>query len=110
MEDSENDEEFVDYFNSIISASSTHEVVDNEEIDFQKRKHMSLCYKSNKGTMNISESEGHGCRELIGGKIEVPKYRHNFPKFAVQETTILRKYSEMEIMDVTKMKKSMAQK
>ena len=53
---------------------------------------------------NISESEGHGCREWIGGKIEVQKCRHNFPKFPVPETTILRKYSETEKMDGTKIK------
>ena len=101
---SQNDEEFVEYFNTIISVSSTQEAVDNEVIDFQKHKHTFSCYKSNKGVMNINESEGYGCWDKIRREIELQKCKHSFPKFPIPETTILRKYSQTEIMDVIKMK------
>ena len=40
------DFEVVKYFNSIISATSTHDYVDKEAIQFQKHKHKDSCYKS----------------------------------------------------------------
>ena len=36
---------FIDYFNSIICASSTHEDLSKEEIEFQKHCHTNSCYK-----------------------------------------------------------------
>ena len=70
------DEEFVEYFNSIISATSTHEGVDKEASQFQKHKHKDLCYKSKNCTIKIGESEGYGANPLgwRGDPLEVQKF------------------------------------
>ena len=55
------DEEVVKFFNSIISATSTHENVDKEAIEFQKHKHTNSCYKGRgRGNIKIGEYEGFG--------------------------------------------------
>ena len=96
------DRRFIDYFNSIICASSTYEDLSKDEIYFQRHSHKISCYKTNKGIKNITPDEGFGMNPngWLGDPHEVQKCRHNFPKFPVPETTILRKYNDQELQDV----------
>ena len=57
---------FVDYFNSMICASSTHKDLSKDEIDFQRHSHKSTCYKTNKGVMNIAPDEGFDTIIMVG--------------------------------------------
>merc|ERR1711889_3106 len=95
---------FVEYFDSIVSASLSHEGVDNDAIEYQKHRHTFSCYKHNKGSIVIKENEGFGKNTGHGESMEVPICRHNFPKYPVPETTILREYNENEKKDVSLMK------
>merc|ERR1712082_189482 len=96
---------FVEYFDSIVSASLSHEGVDNDAIEYQKHRHTFSCYKHKKGSIVIQETEGFGKHTWHGESMEVPICRHNFPKYPVPETTILKEYNENERKDVTLMKK-----
>merc|ERR1712101_67648 len=51
---------FVEYFDSIVSASLSHEGVDNDAIEYQKHRHTFSCYKHKKGSIVIKETEGFG--------------------------------------------------
>merc|ERR1712121_164651 len=95
---------FVEYFDSIVSASLSHEGVDNEAIEYQKHRHTFSCYKHNKGSIVIKENEGFGKNTGHGESMEVLICRHNFPKYPVPETTILREYNENEKKDISLMK------
>merc|ERR1712121_318214 len=92
------------YFDSIVSASLSHEGVHNDGIDYQKHRHTFSCYKHNKGSIVIKETEGFGKDTWHGESMEGPICRHNFPKYPVPETTILKKYNENERKDVPLMK------
>merc|ERR1712177_44443 len=112
LEESPNEEveesrksKFIEYFDSIVSASLSHEGVDNDAIEYQKHRHTFSCYKHKKGTIVIQQTEGFGKHTCNGESMEVPICRHNFPKFPVPETTILKEYNENERKDVTLMKK-----
>merc|ERR1712177_192147 len=96
--------EFVEYFESIVSASSSHEGIDNDAIEYQKHRHTFSCYKNKKGTIVIQKSEGFGKHTGNGDSMELQICRHNFPKYPVPETTILKEYNEIERNDVTLMK------
>ena len=87
---------FVEYFDSIISASLTHDGVDNQAIEYQKHNHTFSCYKNKKATIVIKENEGFGKHTWLGDSMEVAICRHNFPKFPIPETTILKEYNETE--------------
>ena len=95
-DDEDKDRRFIDYFDSIICASSTHKDLSKDEIDFQRHSHKNSCYKTNKGIINITENEGYGVNpnDWRGPPHEVQKCTHNFPKFPVPETTILRRYDD----------------
>ena len=95
------DRRFIDYFNSIICASSTHEDLSKDEIDFQRHSPKGSCYKTNKEVINITPDEGIGMNSYgwLGDSHEVKKCHHNFPKFLVPETTLLRRYNEEELKD-----------
>merc|ERR1712121_49059 len=95
---------FVEYFDSIVSALLSHEGVQNDGIDYQKHRHTFSCYKHNKGSIVIKENEGFGKNTGHGESMEVPICRHNFPKYPVPETTILREYNENEKKDISLMK------
>merc|ERR1712240_796718 len=95
---------FVEYFDSIVSASLSHEGVHNDAIEYQKHRHTFSCYKHNKGSIVIKETEGFGKNTGHGDSMEVQICRHNFPKYPVAETTILREYNENERKDVPLMK------
>ena len=58
--DEDKDRRFIDYFDSIICASSTHKDLSKDQIDFQRHSHKNSCYKTNKGIINIAENEGYG--------------------------------------------------
>merc|ERR1712002_1354077 len=96
--------EFVEYFESIVSASASHEGVDNDAIEYQKHRHTFSCYKNKKGTIVIQKSEGFGKHTGSGDSMELQICRHNFPRYPVPETTILKEYNEIERNDVTLMK------
>merc|ERR1711867_211752 len=51
---------FVEYFESIVSASLSHEGVDNDAIEYQKHRHTFSCYKHKKGSIVIQQTEGFG--------------------------------------------------
>ena len=87
---------FVEYFDSIVSASLSHEGVDNQAIEYQKHHHTLSCYKNMKGSIVIKENEGFGKYTWLGDSMEVPICRHNFPKYPVPETAILKEYNETE--------------
>ena len=53
LNDSLNDADFLEYFNSIISVSSTQQAIDTDAIHFQKHRHTFSCYKSNKGVVKV---------------------------------------------------------
>merc|ERR1712098_141679 len=95
---------FVEYFDSIVSASLSYEGVHNDAIQYQKHRHTFSCYKHNKGSIVIKENEGFGKNTGHGDSMEVQICRHNFPKYPVPETTILREYNENEKKDVSLMK------
>merc|ERR1712121_436591 len=73
-------------------------------IEYQKHRHTFSCYKHNKGSIVIKETEGFGKDTWHGESMEGPICRHNFPKYPVPETTILKKYNENERKDVPLMK------
>merc|ERR1712121_175563 len=73
-------------------------------IEYQKHRHTFSCYKHNKGSIVIKETEGFGKDTSHGESMEVPICRHNFPKYPVPETTILREYNENEKKDISLMK------
>merc|ERR1712240_238174 len=87
---------FVEYFDSIVSASLSHEGVDNDAIEYQKHRHTFSCYKHNKGSIVIKETEGFGKNTGHGDSMEVQICRHNFPKYPVPETAILREIMKMK--------------
>ena len=95
---------FVEYFESIVSASLSHEGVDNDAIEYQKHRHTFSCYKHKKGSIVIQKTEGFGKHTWHGESMDVPICRHNFPKYPVPETTILKEYNENERKDVPLMK------
>merc|ERR1711962_51248 len=95
---------FVEYFDSIVSASLSHEGVHNDAIEYQKHRHTFSCYKHKKANIVIKENEGFGKNTGQGDSMEVQICRHNFPKYPVPETTILREYNENEKKDVSLMK------
>merc|ERR1711873_361286 len=67
---------FVDYFDSIVSASLSHEGVHNDAIEYQKHRHTFSCYKHNKGSIVIKETEGFGNTTVHGDVMEVQICRH----------------------------------
>ena len=95
---------FVEYFESIVSASLSHEGVDNDAIEYQKHRHTFSCYKHKKGSIVIQKTEGFGKHTGNGESMDVQICRHNFPKYPVPETTILKEYNEIERNDVPLMK------
>ena len=59
-----------------------------------------------KGVINIGEKEGYGKNsDWRGNKLQVKKCHHNFPKFPVPETTILRRYDDSQRNDGEFMRK-----
>ena len=78
--------EFVEYFDSIVSASLSHEGVQNDGIEYQKHRHTFSCYKHKKANIVIKEDEGFGKNTGHGDSLEVQICRHNFPKYPVPET------------------------
>ena len=59
-----------------------------------------MCYKGRKSNIKIGENEGFGDMPWgPGDPLEFQKCRHNFPKFPVPETTILRKFESGELED-----------
>merc|ERR1711955_63248 len=73
-------------------------------IEYQKHRHTFSCYKNKKGTIVIQKSEGFGKHIGNGDSMELQICRHNFPKYPLPETTILKEYNEIERNDVTLMK------
>merc|ERR1712089_56169 len=47
---------FVEYFESIVSASSSHEGVNSDAIEYQKHRHTFSCYKHKKGSIVIQKT------------------------------------------------------
>merc|ERR1711955_84915 len=73
-------------------------------IEYQKHRHTFSCYKNKKGTIVIQKSEGFGKHTGNGESMELQICRHNFPKYPVPETTILKEYNEIERNEVALMK------
>ena len=94
----QNDHAFKEYFSSIISATSKKNNQPNKDLDYQQHRHTFSCYKNKKGILRIKSDKGHGAMDgLIKlEEIEVPKCRHDFPKFPVPETTIVRKFTSTD--------------
>ena len=90
------DRKFIDYFNSIICTSSTHEDLSKDKIDFQTHSHKSSCYKTKKGVINMNP-DGMNPDGWVDDSHQVQKCSNNFPKLPVPETTILRRYHEEEL-------------
>merc|ERR1712089_13755 len=74
--------------------------VDNDAIEFQKHRHTFSCYKHKKGSIVIQKTEGFGKHTGNGESMDVRICCHNFPKYPVPETTILKEYNEIERNDV----------
>ena len=95
LNDTNNDQEFKNYFNSIVKASSEHTDLVNGELRYQLHKHTFSCFKTNKGIIKINANQGHGQKDglVVGEPLEIVKCRHGFPKYPVPETTIIRRFS-----------------
>ena len=100
-ENTENDAKFIEYFDSIVTATKDHnnlQGLKDKVSSYQFHRHTFSCEKNRNSTLVIKKNEGHG--RLDGNmeeeEITVPVCRHNFPKFPIPETTIIRKiiYSE----------------
>ena len=97
LENEANDDDFIKYFDSVITATSTHPDLHGYEENvtkFQCHKHTFSCEKNRKGSICIKRGEGHGRMDGIidGEELIIPVCRHNFPKFPVLQTTIVRKF------------------
>lgn len=97
FENEANDDDFIKYFDSVITATSTHPDLHGYEENvtkFQCHKHTFSCEKNRKGSICIKRGEGHGRMDGIidGEELIIPVCRHSFPKFPVLQTTIVRKF------------------